>query len=710
MSFVNSVRAKAVNITNRSKERVQQFAEKNLFWLDWSANSVYTALVAYIYLCMFHTPFVFRILIPLSTMIKRLGIQSIMTLLLSAGPIVYEYFVPYFEDMAIYPMVLVPLLIFVEVRKITEGNFKNHLRLLILGLIAQTIVDVSLKMPFYLFYCTFYESYFPTAMCRIFSFYIIIQLIWVINLFINRWKVSALIGFNTMFLLAAVNYWTLAITNKEFMFSDIYLAKTAGKVITGVQLRTEDILYFLLYVAMVVLFNICVIKINWKKTKFKERVKRAVLAEVYLFLMLNILVSGAIDTTYKPYAKLGLISSLFTGIDMESEPTGYKEYLNELEIKDTFDSDLVKEDIQEKVNVILIMNEAFSDLSVIGEFDVTEDPIPFTRKLMENYPSGHLYASAFGNNTATSEYESLTGIPTGITKTGGKIYQSFMEEKEYSLVQYFKDLGYKTLGMHPYDGEGYNRRNAWKAFGFDEMMFVNEFDKTESIRGYLSDEAFYDHIIKKFDEKGENPLFLFGITMQNHATYLTDMETDIIAEGMDYPELNEYLSLLKITDESNKKLIEHFEKEEEKTMIIFFGDHQPMIPSEFYEEVMGIDFHEVTGEKQSLIYKIPYFIWTNYEAEYTVPEEISTNYLSKVIIDALGYPRTDWYEFMDTVMKEYPVITLNFVKINGEYVNTKDVKSVLEKKTVPNKDDPYYLLKLYQSIAYERGIVVHKEE
>lgn len=684
------------------RSRLQKFACERLAWMDFGVNSIYIALISYFYLSMFHVPQVFRFLIPLSTMIKNMGLQFLVTLMASAGPVIYEHFYPYFDETMVYLAALSILLLYVEIRKLQKNSLGNELGLLVLGFAAHWIIDVSLKNAFFLWKLTYFEADFPVAMCRIFSFYIIIQLISLINLFMNEWRVSALIGFNGMFILGAVNYWTMAITNKEFMFSDVYLIKTVGKVINGVQVRTGDVLYFLLYLALIVIFNIVVIKLKWQRVGLKRRLNAAVVSVLYLTVMIWVLLSGTVPSSYKGYMKLGFVSNLIAGIDIEGGPTGYEEYLKELTINDSYVDDV--SNVNEKVNVIMIMSEAFSDLSVIGEFEMTEDPIPFTRELMQNYPSGYLYSSTFGNGTASSEYESLTGVPTGLTKTGGQIYQSFMEEKEYSLVEYFKNLGYKTIGMHPYDGEGYNRRNAWKSFGFDEMMFVEDFEKTKYVRDFLSDETFYEHVVTKYEEKGDEPLFLFGITMQNHATYLTDFEKDVKLMRMNYPDVDEYLSLLKITDAVNKKLIEYFAEQDEKTMLVFFGDHQPMVSNEFYEEVMGIDFYDVTGEQQALKYKIPYFIWTNFEADYDVPEEISTNYLPSVIIEVLGYPKTDWFVFMDKVMEQYPVITDNFVKVQEEYINIEEMENVLDSLKVPNREDSYHLLKLYETLGYERAL------
>ncbi len=53
------------------------------------------------------------------------------------------------------------------------------------------------------------------------------------------------------------------------------------------------------------------------------------------------------------------------------------------------------------------MNEAYSDLSVLRDFETNVNPMPFTSKLTENTVKGDLYVSVVGGNTANSEFEFL---------------------------------------------------------------------------------------------------------------------------------------------------------------------------------------------------------------------------------------------------------------------------------------------------------------
>lgn len=80
------------------------------------------------------------------------------------------------------------------------------------------------------------------------------------------------------------------------------------------------------------------------------------------------------------------------------------------------------------------------------------------------------------------------------------------------------------------------------------------------------------------------PFYLFNVTMQNHSGYDQDFDNlDMpisIEEKCDDPELKRYLNLIHHSDTALKSLIEHFSKQKDPTVIVFFGDHEPGLSNE----------------------------------------------------------------------------------------------------------------------------------
>lgn len=93
------------------------------------------------------------------------------------------------------------------------------------------------------------------------------------------------------------------------------------------------------------------------------------------------------------------------------------------------------------------------------------------------------------------------------------------------------------------------------------------------MRDYVSDKSDYDKIIESYEQKEEGqPLFLFNVTMQNHSSYtesFANFQPDIKVEGTESAALNNYLSLMKLSDEALQDLIAYFEGQDEETIIVF---------------------------------------------------------------------------------------------------------------------------------------------
>ena len=120
-------------------------------------------------------------------------------------------------------------------------------------------------------------------------------------------------------------------------------------------------------------------------------------------------------------------------------------------------------------NIVVIMNEAFSDLSVWGDFATSEEVMPFFKSLQQEAVGGELYVSVKGGNTANTEFEFLTGDTMGFLPKGSIPYQQYINDETPSLASYLKTLGYSTTAIHPYNRTGWDRDTVYEKFGFDEF-------------------------------------------------------------------------------------------------------------------------------------------------------------------------------------------------------------------------------------------------
>ncbi len=380
-------------------------------------------------------------------------------------------------------------------------------------------------------------------------------------------------------------------------------------------------------------------------------------------------------------AKEGLNKSLFKTVNMYKkdgfvlaftmnlryltvdEPEGYdKAAAREILASQQADTAAVPD--EEFPNVIIIMSETFSDPAVNGAFETNQDYMPFIRSLLdgaENTVSGDLYVSVLGGNTANSEYEFLTGNSMQFFPPGSVAYQQYLHKDILSVVDSFNSWGYATVGMHPYRAGGWNRNKIYPLMHFDDTLFISDVKYRSKLRVYVSDEANYQDILWQMDQYSE-PLFLMNVTMQNHSAYGGSYDNfdpqvqAIFKNTKSNKYLNNYLSLLYETDIATEKLIETLKESDEKTVVLFFGDHQPndYVVKPIFKEY-GIDIENRTLEEEQKRHITPFFIWANYDIEEQSGITTSANYLCNLLLETIGFPKNDYQTYLDTIQETFPV-------------------------------------------------------
>ena len=242
-------------------------------------------------------------------------------------------------------------------------------------------------------------------------------------------------------------------------------------------------------------------------------------------------------------------------------------------------------------NMIFIMNESLSDLSVLGDFTTNVDYMPFLRSLKKNTVKGNLYVPVNGAGTSNTEFEFLTGCSTSFLPAGSNPYMSYIKTKIPSVVSTFNSCGYSRLAFHPYYASGWNRPSVYELLGFERYRsltsiipssIIKNYQSNGSdpevliadvesafpgenilLRQYVSDECDYDTIIEEYESRDkENPVFIFNVTMQNHGGYTKDYsnfneDVYVTSSDISYKKTNQYLSHVKKSYEAFKNLIKY---------------------------------------------------------------------------------------------------------------------------------------------------------
>ena len=378
------------------------------------------------------------------------------------------------------------------------------------------------------------------------------------------------------------------------------------------------------------------------------------------------------STTLRNGLLLGFIYK--TKYFLVEKPSGYSA-AKERELLDSVDTDAKMPETLP--DIVVVMNEAFSDPAVFGEIKTSEDYMPFIHSLpgSENTVTGYVDVSVNGGNTPNSEFEFLTGNTLAFLPEGCIPFQNYVSRDMDSLASYLKSLGYDTLAMHPYLESGWDRTKVYPLLGFDEMHFLDYFESfsPEYVRDYISDESMFRQIIYELENR-EDPskkLFSFNVTMQNHSSYGGDFENftrTVFPEGVDRDSEDgirtaNYLTLIKKSDDAIKELAEYIYGCSRPTVLVMFGDHQPSpkVFRPFFKE-LGIGGDDPSEEEIALRYKVPFVILANYDIEEASDLELSLNYLGNLLLKETGIPLTRYRSFTGDFSKDYPVVTAGFVK------------------------------------------------
>ena len=520
---------------------------------------------------------------------------------------------------------------------------------------------------------------------------------------------AAMIGvaaFTSLFGIA--NVYLIRFRQIPLLASDFTVIKTAMNVAGDFEYRLDVDVILLIEFLIATICIAC--KLKTEKPRIITRIGVAALYVCFFVGMFQVTVNSnqlakmKINiNTFRPIKSYHINGGLlaFTRsirLMIVDKPDGYGSEAV-AKITGQYESDSVSDTSFKKPNVIVIMNEAFSDLQSVGHFETNEEVLPFYKSMKENTTKGFAYVSVFGGQTANSEFEFLTGDSKAFLPKGSTPYQLYIKEYLPSLTGNMKIDKYQgILAMHPFNASGYNRVSVYENLGFSKFITREDFKDPTLVRAFISDQSDYDRIIEEYEnakKESDAPFYLFNVTMQNHGSYdgstlETGDEVQIEGDLQSYSKAEQYLNMIKMSDKALKELVHYFEKVDEPTVIVFFGDHQPDLEETFYNRLLHTDIQKLEGEDLEQLYKVPFLIWANYDIKEENVEKTSNNYLSTYLAEVAGIKKTGYLEYLTKLREEIPAINaIGYWDKNGKFYKIDDKKS------------PYYdLIHEYNLLEY----------
>lgn len=515
---------------------------------------------------------------------------------------------------------------------------------------------------------------------------------WTLYLLIGRMTTALRIELALALAFGLTNHYVMAFRSTPFVPWDLLSVRTAASVAQNYdftptpRMIVVTVLFVLLMVAVRVLRKV-------PRIKLPIRLGSAVLCGLALCLFVNTLQQETFQNKHYLYpflftpAYMTKVNGMAVTFAMDlayvavDKPEGYSAEEAQKTLEQYGNTDNVFADDEENTNdaknrgedannkdlpnIIVIMDEAFSDLSVVGDLETNEDYMPFMHKMQQGADhtiTGYAQVSVCGGNTANSEFEFLTGNTMSFLPSGSIPYQQYITKDTPSLASYLASLGYETYAQHPYYASGWNREKVYPLLGFEHLNFIDDYANKTYVRKYVSDDADMQHIIDTYENKEDGkPAFIFNVTMQNHGGYtdaFSDLSEDVHATNYNSEVLDRYLSLIRLTDQSLEKLVDYFATVDEKTVIVFFGDHQPSdTVAAQVQDSMLLPGESVPDEQLRKRYQVPYLVWANYDIDGATQQNTSLNYLSAEVLKAAGVPTDAYQNFLLDLQKSYPVMS-----------------------------------------------------
>lgn len=486
----------------------------------------------------------------------------------------------------------------------------------------------------------------------------------IIHLISGSMKTAIVIPNILAMCLGIVNHYFYQFRGNPFELSDLQMTGTAITVIGNYNFRINHILLF------GIIAEIMAISAQLLSKKRQQVNKKQVQAEIVVCMLL--FMGIALNRPNVNYWNMKVTAQQYGYINSfieyarrdfnHSKPDGYS--LDKVEsILNRYDSTVVADE-DKSPNIIVIMNEAFSDLPSLYGFETKQDGMPFIHELKENTIKGNMLVSVFGGVTANTEYEFQTGNTMAFFYGGGVPYMQYVKKEQESITWELNNWGYQTFAFHPCYATNYNRNTVYPLLGFDSFTAIeDDLLYTDKLRSYISDKADFENIIAMYEQRNEDlPFYMFNVTMQNHGGYSqvdSQVEETVVPkdENLRYTQLLEYLSLIKETDAAFEELVNYFSNIDDDTIILMFGDHQPGLDMEIYyamdEKLAASD---VTLAERMKMYTVPFVMWANYDIGSEENVLTSPNFLRVKLMEKTGLPLSQYDQFLLECSKSYPAI------------------------------------------------------
>ncbi len=363
-----------------------------------------------------------------------------------------------------------------------------------------------------------------------------------------------------------------------------------------------------------------------------------------------------------------------------------------------------------KQTVIFNLSESFADPTHVPGVTLKEDPMPFIRQLKQKTTSGYMISSGYGGGTANMEYMALSGFPlSSFSATLPTPFTQLVPKLSWNptLVTQFS----KSIAIHPYLGNFYDRPAVYQKFGFDEFMYLGSRHKIRHQRKiernpYLSDETAYENTLDQI-KQNKKSLFINLVTMQNHFPYDENFYNDTAKFGASgtsvknpsqQATIDDFSMGIHYTDEAVKKFIKEIDQINKPITFVFYGDHLPGIYSGVDMSLEGLKLHQ----PDYFIYSNKYALNHGAKNKLSGSNQVATNDFTALSLEQSNSKVTAYQALLTQVQKQLPTLSLNTKEnltnnYNSQVQFTNKKGQIIDKNDLTAKQKAlYHQFKLVQ--------------
>ena len=525
----------------------------------------------------------------------------------------------------------------------------------------------------------------------------------------RNWRISMGVLFSLATIVMYINAEKIASRNTPFLPEDLAMSGEAGGLASMINFGRFSNMFFM--IAVIIIITIIANKISKKiwHFKFSKKQKIAIFIPQIALILICAHFLNSYTLEIRNLSGKGTfikVENLETSIDFTDQAYNYRTNgfilatISNLQTKtqkqpEGYSKEAVQKIIQkykkiaeennknrkklsdEKVNVVYVMSESFIDPK-LGKhlYDYgNKEPIPYTKKIKNSQSSGWAASSEYGGGTANVEFEAITGLSNFFLNSIP--YTSIVPANKDtpSIVKNFNENGYETIAMHPYNRNMYRREVVYPNLGFQEYKSADDFKNNSKIDNskYISDESAFNEVLAEL-KNSQKPKFIHLVTMQNHMPYeenaYSEHNFSVNAKNGANPEnaktIQAYLEGISRSDKAMKNFLSEIKKLNEKTIVVFWGDHWPGIYGEMFEKELN----------KNDIRRTPLFVYSNFEKEKQDLGTSSLIYNQILALNSFDSKLSAFQYLLSDLREKYPALTKQFVKTDEKSDILKDFEMI----------------------------------